>query len=75
MLPQMLQVSRAEFGQLLVRWSRFSSLLQQRRQATSAISRHASFSKVNEDDIDFFKTIVGERGVVQDETALEGLNK
>lgn len=75
MLPQVVHASRAGFGQLLVRWSRFSSLLQQHRQATTAVTRSNSFSKVNEDDIDFFTTIVGERGVVQDPMALEAMNK
>eukprot|EP00775_Hariotina_reticulata_P011142 gene11142-11295_t len=73
--PRVVYASRAGFGQLLVRWSRFSSLLQQHRQATTAVARSNSFSTVNEDDIDFFTTIVGERGVVQDPMALEPMNK
>lgn len=51
-------------------------LLQQpRRRASSLVVRDPSYSEVNEDDVDFFRTIVGERGVVLDATALEAVNK
>lgn len=45
------------------------------RHATTAVARDPSYSRVSEDDIEFFKSVLGDRGVVEDETALEPMNR
>eukprot|EP00879_Flechtneria_rotunda_P021087 GHRR01022215.1.p1 GENE.GHRR01022215.1~~GHRR01022215.1.p1 ORF type:complete len:274 (+),score=54.17 GHRR01022215.1:238-1059(+) len=45
------------------------------RLITTHVTRDPSYSKVNAEDIHFFKEVLGDRGVVQDETALEAMNR
>lgn len=40
----------------------------------TTVQRNPSFSSINPDDISYFKTILGDRGVVQDELALDSAN-
>lgn len=42
--------------------------------ATTVVQRNPLFSSINSDDISYFKKLLGDRGVVQDELALEAAN-
>lgn len=41
---------------------------------SSVVQRNSSFSRLNSDDIDFFRSILGEKNVVQDEDRLLDAN-
>jgi D-2-hydroxyglutarate dehydrogenase len=39
------------------------------------VTRNPDYSELNEDDVRYFKDVLGNRGVVEDELALESMNK
>lgn len=41
----------------------------------TSVTRDPAYSKHNEDDVDFFKSVLGGRGVVEDASALEPMNR
>jgi hypothetical protein len=51
------------------------STLQQHSLLHTSVTRDPAYSKHNEDDVDFFKSVLGGRGVVEDAAALEPMNR
>lgn len=54
-------------------WPSCSVLCQ--RAASNTVTRNPAYSELNEDDVQYFKDVLGQRGVVEDELALESMNK
>ena len=46
-----------------------------RTYASEATTRHTDFSSLNAADVDYFRSVIGEAGVVQDVDALESANQ
>ena len=46
-----------------------------RKYASEATTRYPNFSSVNATDVDFFRSVLGESGVVQDVDALDSANQ
>lgn len=61
-------------GALASAWPTYSTLLCH-RAASTTVTRNACYSELNEDDVAFFRDTLGGRGVVEDETALEAMNR
>jgi hypothetical protein len=45
------------------------------RAASNTVTRNPDYSELNEDDVQYFKDVLGNRGVVEDDLALESMNK
>lgn len=43
--------------------------------ATGSLIRDTSYSQINQDDVDYFSDLLGERAIIQDEAALEPMNR
>lgn len=52
-------------------------MLQQQLRAASStpLRRNPAYSSLNDDDVEFFRSVLGPRGVVTDASALEPLNR
>jgi hypothetical protein len=46
-----------------------------RQGSTASVMRDPRFSRVEKEDLDFFRGIVGESGIITDHTALQALNQ
>eukprot|EP00878_Enallax_costatus_P022280 GHUV01023625.1.p1 GENE.GHUV01023625.1~~GHUV01023625.1.p1 ORF type:complete len:250 (+),score=41.15 GHUV01023625.1:583-1332(+) len=76
----LLSRNAASLCNLSTQWARASLALidkpaSQQRHATTTVVRDPSYSQVNDDDLKFFTSILGERGVVDGESALEPMNR
>lgn len=49
--------------------------VQLRRASAIPVARDPSYARINDDDINVFRSIVGDTGVVTDSSALEPLNE
>lgn len=58
-----------------VNWSLSSAQQQHSALLHSSVIRDPAYSKHNEDDVDYFKSVLGDRGVVEDASALEPMNR
>jgi hypothetical protein len=58
-----------------VSWSLSSAQQQHSALLHSSVTRDPAYSKHNEDDVDYFKSVLGNRGVVQGASALEPMNR
>lgn len=52
-----------------------STLQQAQHLPHTSVTRDPAYSKHNEDDVDFFKSVLGGKGVVEDASALESMNR
>ena len=52
-----------------------SSSVQHNALLHSVVTRDPAYSIHNDDDVDFFKSVLGDRGIVQDPATLEPMNR
>jgi hypothetical protein len=58
-----------------VSWSLSSAQQQHSALLHSSVTRDPAYSKHNEDDVEYFKSVIGGRGVIEDVSALEPMNR
>lgn len=70
---QRLAIQKGWINVLSSPWPSCNVLCQ--RAASNTVTRNPAYSELNQDDVQFFKDVLGARSVVEDELALESMNK